>query len=140
MNAADALRLLAQASYVETTILPASDLDRRIKAEIWAHLLDDIDYDDATAAMHAHYRDSSKPLTPERVRAGVKQRHPAPVTYLDQVRAADADPCDHGEPRGRRYCPLCRRPRPVDATTDIDPRLLDAAPTNITQPTERNAR
>lgn len=30
-------------------------------------------------------------------------------------------PCDHGEPRGPRYCALCRRQRPIPATTDTRP-------------------
>lgn len=140
MTPSEALTLLAQASYVETTILPASELDRRIKAEVWANLLDDVALGDATAALTAHYRESSKPLTPERIRSRVAVRNPRPVTYLEQVRAINAEPCPHGEPRGAQRCPLCRRGhQQVTADDPRDPRIREAAH-SITQSMERKVR
>lgn len=62
MNQAEASQLLTIAATLDNRAVTAEAV------QVWAGILDDIDYTDAVAALKAHYRESTKWMMPANVR------------------------------------------------------------------------
>lgn len=67
------------------------------EVEAWYQLLAGLDFEDAKAVVTEHFSESDKPLSPAKIRTGVRTvaaaRKP-PEAAADRVRVPDADPDD----------------------------------------------
>jgi hypothetical protein len=67
------------------------------EVEAWYQLLHEVDFDDAKAVVTAHFSESDRPLSPSKIRAGVRvlsaARKPKEDTAT-RTRVPDADPDD----------------------------------------------
>ncbi|MGC5078484.1 hypothetical protein [Agrococcus sp. DT81.2] len=89
MNQAEASQLLTIAATLDNRAVTTEAV------QVWAGLLDDIDYVDAVAALKAHYRESTKWMMPanvrERVAAAQSEARKAPWKDLAARRQALLD-------------------------------------------------
>lgn len=105
MTPKDAAVVLALAATFDTRLTPPSPEDAKARALAWAAALDeDMTQDQGRAAVIEHYRDQTRSLLP----ADVNQIHRDRAREHRASRLALASPCEHGEPRGRDGCALCR--------------------------------
>lgn len=135
--------LLAVAAAFDATVMPAARDDRMVRATLWREELAFLPYVAIENAIRGHYREETRTITVADILRRTKSISSSPSTYLEVVRANPDGECEHGELRGAKFCPLCRRRHDAIGGREreqIDPRLAQAAPKNITQTTERNAR
>lgn len=73
------------------------DAVSQTEIEAWYQLLHEVDFDDAKTVVTAHFSESDRPLSPAKIRTGVRTiaaaRKPVEAP-ADRVRVPDADPDD----------------------------------------------
>lgn len=145
MSDQQVMALLAYAAALgPATVAPANPTELAAKCRSWRDLLNTrlpamTTLDDVRGVVGDYYATATdRPIQVGDIIARCRARQPQ--TEAEAIRAAEArgiDQCEHGEPKGARACPLCRRQPAIGVTsTDIDPRL-QAVANSITQSMER---